>query len=95
MTEYICSDIVENMKTVPRQGDTVDLAAMIRTARRDSGLTRNKLSELSGVRYAPLWKFMGDERVDLTLASASKLLTALGLRVELQPAKRKPARRDK
>lgn len=95
MTDYYCRDIVESMipRTEKRAGQ--DLAAMLRRAIRDSGLTRNKLSELSGVRYAPLWKFMGDERVDLTLASASKLLAALGLRVELRSAKRRPVRRDK
>lgn len=72
-----------------------DLASMVRKAIRDSGLTRNALSELSGVRYAPLWKFMKDERVDLTLTSASKLLAALGLRVEFRSAKRMTSRRTK
>jgi hypothetical protein len=95
LTNPICCDISENMIGKGEQGGAQDLGGMLRKAIRTSGLTRNALSELSGVRYAPLWKFMGDERVDLTLRSASKLLAALGLRVELRPAKRKPRGRSK
>ena len=95
MTNPICCDISENMMTRGERHEAQDLGAMLRKAIRTSGLTRNALSELSGVRYAPLWKFMGDERVDLTLRSASKLLAALGLRVELRPATRKPRGRSK
>ena len=95
MTDSNCRDIVESMIPRTEKHAGQDLAALLRKTIRDSGLTRNRLSELSGVRYAPLWKFMGDERVDLTLASASKLLAALGLRVELRPAKRRSARKDK
>jgi len=61
---------------------------MLREEIRKSGLTRNALSELSGVRYAPLWKFMSDENADLRLKTASRLLAALGLRVEFRPIKR-------
>jgi len=91
----ICDDILENMIQRTEKRAVQDLGALLRKTIRDSGLTRNALSELSGVRYAPLWKFMGDDRVDLTLTSASKLLAALGLRVELRPAKRQPLRRAK
>ncbi|MEK6677034.1 MAG: hypothetical protein AABZ47_15450 [Planctomycetota bacterium] len=64
---------------------TVNLGSQLRKAILDSGLTRNRISELSGVRYAGLWRFMADERVDLTLSSASKILTALGLGIEFKP----------
>ena len=88
MTDSSFGDILENMIPRSQRRTGQDFAAMLRKAIRDSGLTRNRLSELSGVRYAPLWKFMADDRVDLTLASASKLLTALGLRVEFRPTRR-------
>lgn len=67
---------------------------MLRAAIRESGLTRNRLSELSGVRYAPLWKFMGDDEADVTLTTASKLLAALELQIEFRPVRRGKARRN-
>ena len=94
MIEWNSEDILESMITRGPQRRIQDLAAMMRKAIRDSGLTKNALSELSGVRYAPLWKFMADERVDLTLATAGKLLAALGLRVEFRPIKPRKARRQ-
>jgi len=94
LTECTLGDIVENMIAQGKRRAAQDLGAMLRKAIRKSGLTRNRLSELSGVRYAPLWKFMADERVDVTLVTASKLLTALGLRVEFRPVRRRKTQKD-
>lgn len=70
-----------------------DLGAMLRKAIRESGLTRNALSELSGVRYAPLWRFLSNEDFDLRLKTASRLLAALGLHVEFRKTKQGKSRK--
>jgi hypothetical protein len=89
LTTSIFGDIIVDMRaTNPNPDHVVDLGKQVRKAILDSGLTRNRISEMSGVRYAGLWRFMADERVDLTLTSASKILSVLGLRVELRPLKR-------
>ena len=94
MTEHIYEDIFVKMKPRRTKPTGQDLGALLRDAISQSGLTRNKLSELSGVRYAPLWKFMADDGSDVTLTTASKLLAALELRVELKPPKSQKSRRD-
>lgn len=76
--------MIKKESGAPRQ----DLAGMLRVEIRKSGLSWNAVSELAGVRYGPLWRFMSDDSVDLRLETASKLLAALNLRVEFRSIKR-------
>ena len=59
----------------------MNLAAQLREAIRTSGLTRNRLAKLAGVRYSALWRFLEDDSRDPTLSTASKLCTVLGMRL--------------
>lgn len=67
------------------------LAAQLRKAVADSGLSISELGRQSGVAVAILSRFMRNERT-LTLPVASKLCEALGLK--LAPAE-PPARRGR
>lgn len=64
-----------------KQSEQVDLAAQLREAIRASGLTRNRLAKLAGVRYSALWRFLEDDSRDSTLSTASKICTVLGMRL--------------
>ena len=70
-----------------KQTATYDLAGQLRRAIAKSGMTRFKLSRLSGVGYSPLYKFVAGEG-DLTLASASKICAVLGLTLALAGKKK-------
>ena len=63
----------------------MDMASQIRTAFRESGLSRFELSKRTAVAYSVIHRFMAEER-DLTLNTASKLVDELGL--ELRPVRR-------
>ena len=63
----------------------MDMASLIRTAFRESGLSRFELSKRTAVAYSVIHRFMAEER-DLTLNTASKLADELGL--ELRPARK-------
>ena len=65
-----------------------DLGLALRQAIAASGLTRAQVSKRAGIGYAAIHGFVGGTR-DLTLDSASKVVAALGLRVELNPARHK------
>ena len=62
-----------------------DLARELRAAFKVSGMSRFALSKRSGVSYSVIHRFIGEER-DLTLGTASKLATVLGL--ELHPKRK-------
>lgn len=64
-----------------KQSEQVDLAVQLREAIRASGLTRNRLAKLAGVRYSALWRFLEDDNRDPTLSTASKICTVLGMRL--------------
>ena len=68
----------------------IDLETAIRRAIGNSGMTLYRLSQLSGLDRAQVYRFASDDprtRRTLTLPAASKLCRALGL--ELRPVKRK------
>lgn len=62
------------------------LEAQLREAIESSGISRNQLSQLSGVDPAQLSYFVHGQR-SLTLKSAEKIATVLGL--ELRPIKKR------
>ncbi|NBN88172.1 MAG: XRE family transcriptional regulator [Proteobacteria bacterium] len=64
------------------------LADRIRAAMLASGLTRYQLSQQTGVSQAVLGRFASGKR-DLTLSTASRLVPALGLKLETT-TKRRP-----
>ena len=65
-----------------------DLGLALRRAIAASGLSRLQVSKRAGIGYAAIHGFVGGTR-DLTLDSGSKVVAALGLRVELNPARHK------
>lgn len=65
------------------------LADRIRAAMLASGLTRYQLSQQTGVAQAVLGRFAAGKR-DLTLATASRLVPALGLELGATKTKRRP-----
>jgi len=69
-------------------GPDNQLANRIRAAMLASGLTRYQLSQQTGVSQAVLGRFASGKR-DLTLSTASRLVPALGLRLETT-TKRRP-----
>jgi len=62
-----------------------DLAAQLKAAIADSGLTMFKVAESCGLRYQTVYGFVKGER-DIALSSASKLAELFGL--ELRPVRR-------
>ena len=80
---YARCDILIGMNKRPQ----VDLGAQLRQAIRQSGLTRYELAKRSDVQYSALWRFLANPDNDPHLSTANKLITALGLRVELKPAR--------
>ena len=75
LTLYADEDIMLSMST-----KKTDLARALRTAFKASGMTRFELSKRSGVSYSVVHRFIGDDR-DVTLRTASRLATVLGLRL--------------
>jgi len=65
-----------------RKTKQADLAADIRAAFADSGLSRFELARRSGVPYSGVHRFIAGKR-DVGLETASKLCDVLGL--ELKP----------
>jgi ribosome-binding protein aMBF1 (putative translation factor) len=57
-----------------------DLGELLRDAIRKSGLTSTALSKASGVNTAVILRFLAGQR-DITLATASRLAGALGMRL--------------
>jgi transcriptional regulator with XRE-family HTH domain len=75
-----------------RRAEGLDLVAIIKNAVLASGLSLNELAHRSGVSSAQLSRFMTGKRT-LTLESASKLFSCLGLKVVPdQPEPPPPAR---
>ena len=67
------------------------LATLLRRAIAEGDLNRYQLAKRGDLRYSAVWRFVAKETCDPTLATADKILSALGLRVELKPV-RKPKR---
>jgi transcriptional regulator with XRE-family HTH domain len=65
------------------------LADRIRAAMVASGLTRYALSQKTGIDQGVLGRFASGKR-DLTLATASRLVPALGLELGATKTKRRP-----
>ena len=74
--------------TTKRQHQT-DLAAVIRRAIRDSGLTPYRVATDADVDRAAMTRFLHGQR-GLTLDSASRICEVLGL--ELRPAQKRKGR---
>ena len=70
------------------EAENTDLRLALRQAIAASGLTRSQVSKRAEIGYAAIHGFVGGTR-DLTLDSASKVVAALGLRVDLKPARNK------
>jgi transcriptional regulator with XRE-family HTH domain len=63
-----------------KSGEAAGLVEQIRAAIRASGLSLNRLAQASGVDTGQLSRFMRGER-NITVASAERVCTALGLRL--------------
>ena len=70
---------------ISKKTDTTDLAAIIRQAIAERGLSMLAVAKRSGLHYASVHGFVSGYR-DLTLQSATKMCRALGL--ELRPVRR-------
>ena len=70
------------------QATNTDLRGDLRRAIAASGMNRFEISRRSGVGYAAIHGLVAGTR-DLTLDTASKVIEALALRIELRPTARK------
>ena len=58
--------------------------AKLRTAIRESGLTRYAIAKLGRLEYSAVWRFVEHADCDPTLSTADKIAAALGLTIELR-----------
>lgn len=65
-----------------------DLSQQLRDAIKTSELSQRKLAEESGVSYVTISRFVSGSRAAITIDTASRLASSLGLR--LSPAKKHP-----
>jgi transcriptional regulator with XRE-family HTH domain len=71
-----------------KRGGASSLAATLRDAARDSGLSINRIAKESAVDQSTLNKFVSGDRDNLRLDVADRLFKVLGIRV-IQPRRRK------
>ncbi len=70
------------------------IAEQLRLAIEQSGKSRYRIAQESGVAEAVLSRFMSGER-DLKLSTANKLCEAMGLRVVLEPEEKQRPKKPK
>ena len=63
-----------------------DLAAQLKSAIQSSEISQRQLAEDSGVSYVTISRFVSGGRANITIDTAGRLASALGLR--LSPAKK-------
>lgn len=72
-------------KRKSQSGEVPSLAASLRAAAEDSGLSVYRIAKDSGVDQSTLNKFLNGDRDNLTLEVADRLFKYFGLRVVCRP----------